>query len=580
MKTKLYIFLFPVLLFGFQVFAQEKQEHKPKTYRAEDGKFYVQKNLPLYLFLSNSAQSPPGEMNLLRSESTPQVGNPLYLAHEGLNIIRTPWAVDAQSRNLVLPRRYVKFEVYADSKAPETELLFKKAPIFRSRTEIFAGKGLEIDLSVKDQTAGVENTFLSLNGKAFQPFAQAKKIETQGEFELKFYSVDNVGNAEKIQHQRFVSDLTPPQTRHQLMGEDVYENIVSASGHLKLLATDELSGVENSFYTIDQAPTRRFSRNIPVGKLANGLHTISYYSIDKVENREKQQEFEFFVDKKPPIVVGEVLGNFFVVNGKSFSSGLSKFKITAIDNRAGVKAIYYSINKGEYQPYEKPFYLPRTRGTLAINFYAIDYVNNKGSSSNESSRTQATYMDLTGPELNHSFRGETFKARDTLFISPETQIVLSANDSESGLQSINYRIDQKEEKQYDKPFSIAEGGYHYIDFVGYDNVENLNRSDFFVVVDSQAPEIKLIFSTSPVGQETENGQTIPVYPDYVMLFVAATDARTGTREIAYRLNQSRPKPFESVISNFQKGRRYVVEVIAKDLLGNTQTREFVFQTSK
>ena len=76
---------------------------------------------------------------------------------------------------------------------------------------------------------------------------------------------------------------------------------------------------------------------------------------------------------------------------------------------------------------------------------------------------------------------------------------------------------------------------------------------------------------------------LPVYPNYVRMFVGATDEKTGTKSIKYSIDggkmteYSSPRTLDiSERDTFTESKVYEVEVIAEDMLGNTSTKEHKF----
>ena len=83
----------------------------------------------------------------------------MYLDTEGVNYIRSKWAVDPESKNAVSPQREVMMELYADGMAPMTSRKFYGAPKYVAGGTTFYGKGLMISLSSKDAVSGVRTQY-------------------------------------------------------------------------------------------------------------------------------------------------------------------------------------------------------------------------------------------------------------------------------------------------------------------------------------------------------------------------------------------------------------------------------------
>ncbi len=262
---------------------------------------------------------------------------------------------------------------------------------------------------------------------------------------------------------------------------------------------------------------------------------------------------------------------------------MTKLKLTAVDNKSGVKEVLYSVDGSEFKKYDEPFYLPSEAGTHIIRYYALDNMSNEGAG-RESVKydefkhsVSKVYVDLTGPTMSHNYTGPTFNKGDTIYLGPETKLELKAYDPESGLQFISYSIDgATEETTYENPFNITSSGTHTIRYFGYDNVNNRNVGEVSLVVDVDGPEIENIFSIAPIDEK--NG--VDVYPSYVSIFLAAKDKLTGADYISYTLNKDREIPYGKAISGFKKNKNYTIKVRSLDKLGNETIQEFSFRTGK
>ena len=141
------ILLSLVFSLSFNVFSQEptKADH-PKRVYLNDGNTYVQKELPMYLKFSTE---PNGQTYDLKSKATAEYADPMYLDTEGINYIRSKWAVDKNTKQTANPQQEVLFEVYADGLAPVTTSKFSGAPVYK-KDKIYYGKGLKVDLTSTD----------------------------------------------------------------------------------------------------------------------------------------------------------------------------------------------------------------------------------------------------------------------------------------------------------------------------------------------------------------------------------------------------------------------------------------------
>ena len=149
-----------------------------------------------------------------------------------------------------------------------------------------------------------------------------------------------------------------------------------------------------------------------------------------MDNKEEVKVFDFYFDKTAPIMAADILGDRFIAVDQVYFSGRTKLKLTAVDNKVGVKEIMYSINDEPYQKYEQPFYLPSVSGVHTVRYYSVDNLANKstsdvkGSSSLEfKHNVNKVYVDLTGPDISQRYQGRYHVSRDTVFINAETKIV-------------------------------------------------------------------------------------------------------------------------------------------------------------
>ena len=570
---KIYTFLiFGILIaFGIKGRGQEKVLRDKQMYKHPGGKLYINKDLPVYLRIATSPDD-DAESIQLDSESTSQYTNPMYFDTEGINTIRSPWAIDTATKKMVYPAKDIIFEVYADSKPPLTKASYGNTLKVVDGDTVRLAKNTRITLEAKDEMSGIQVSYFSIDGKPYEVYKDGISLPGEGEFEIRFYSIDNVGNDEIIHHKKIIIDGSDLSTSLEVEGEQ-HDNFLSAGSVIVLIPPKGMKK-ENIYYSVDDNQKKKYTYNIKASSLPEGRHTITYYAVDNWGNKEEDKKYEFVIDKTPPALMEEMIGKSFVANGKEYSSGRTKLKLTSFDNLSGVKEVYYSINGDEYQLYEEPFYLSHASGRLILKTYAIDNVGNKSVVKGQTSSEDVPYIDLSGPSTRFGFKGPTFIIEDTVYISAKTGIELMGEDGESGLDYIEYQLDSGVLERYETPFSIISEGQHTISFNAYDNVSNNNQEQFNVMVDTTGPEIYFRFSTSTRGIKIVEGHELKVYPAHVSLFLSATDENTGLGKISFSLNGLEKGNYKGDIQQFKPGEVNEIKVRVPDKLGNL-TRDSV-----
>jgi hypothetical protein len=552
-------FFFTVMLISpLLAFSQtaEQPVHSKKTFIDSAGRYYQQATLPVYLYVASSVDGKPVP---LQSES----GHEIKIEGHG---------VHAFKHLNYLTRGSDVFQIYADGLAPVTDVLFSGAPVFANGDKLFYGTGLTVSLKSTDEMSGVDEVFNSINGSAFQKYS-ASSLNTEGKYFYRYYAVDRTGNAEVLKTRLFTIDLTTPESYHNIVGISS-QSVISTNSSIYLTVADSLSGVSKTFFRFDKESFRPYpGGNIAFQYLPDGDHTLTYFSVDNVTNKETEKSIKFYLDKTAPIMSADVLGDKFIVGERVYFSGRTKLKLTAVDNKSGIKNMMFSINDEPFGKYEEPFYLPGRSGIHNVKYYAIDNTNNKVKDDFEHG-VGVIYVDLTGPSLSHAFSGPSFVKADTVLVSPKTKILLTAADPESGLKKIAYSLDNSETEIpfTAKPIDISMSGLHTLHYFGYDNVNNKNTRTSLFYVDIEGPTINAQFAVSP----SKEGK----YPSYTSVYLSATDKEVGAGEIRYSINGAKEQVYLAPLKGFLKNKEYTIKIKAVDLLGNVSQTEVKFKTDR
>lgn len=567
------------LLFIIMFFSVDAQD-RPTHHTDSTGNLYWRKSTPIYLFISDS---PNGKKERLKSKITKQYADPFYLDTEGVNYIRSRNAVDPVTKKTILDQE-VLFEVYADGIAPISTVNYQNVSRHKSNGKLYYKAGLAVSLLSKDGMSGVSKLNYSINEKSYLPYQNPLTFSKSGDYKLSVFSEDKVGNIEEVQSVNFIIDNQAPVSDINVNGI-TETKVISLGTKMYLLAFDTLSGIKSVKFRFDDNSDRIYNgRGLPFTELEEGDHTVTYYAIDNVGNVEEEDSFSFFLDKSAPLMVADVLGDRFIVDDEIYFSGRTKLKLTAVDNKVGVKEIMYSVDNADFSKYENPFYLPSVSGVHLIKYYSVDNLNNSTADSKKSNyvgqggfeefkhNVNKFYVDLTGPVIDHKVQNYSFVREDTLYIGPDSKIRLTGQDPESGLKQITYAVSgQPGEVEFTEPFTLNKEGYATLDYFGYDNVNNRNVSKFSFYLDATAPDIFIQFNTG----STRLRNNIPEYPITAGIFLSATDKTSGISKLYYKLGNEPEKNYAGLITNIRKGKHKLI-VRAVDFLNNETIKETEF----
>ncbi|MBO3800699.1 MAG: DNRLRE domain-containing protein [Candidatus Brockarchaeota archaeon] len=142
------------------------------------------------------------------------------------------------------------------------------------------------------------------------------------------------------------ADITPPSTTIAIgspkhyVGNNIY---VNSSTSFSLSASDDVSGVEETKYRIDDGPWKDYTGKFNLSGYSDGIHEIRYYSIDKAGNNEAEKMLTVILDNTPPSI--EDPSPIESINQKT---SRVTFTVTVEDPGSGVKEVRLIVD-GAYQ---------------------------------------------------------------------------------------------------------------------------------------------------------------------------------------------------------------------------------------
>ncbi|MGW5238156.1 OmpL47-type beta-barrel domain-containing protein [Monashia sp. NPDC004114] len=217
-------------------------------------------------------------------------------------------------------------------------------------------------------------------------------------------------------------DRTTPTTTATIAGTDVngwYGHAVSVT----LTGHDNLSGIADTYYTVDGGPTQTYDAPFSVG--GDGVHHIAYWSKDVAGNDESAgAPITVKIDTTAPVT--KVINPISPVSGWFVVSGIP-FAFDAHDGGSGVAATYYTIDGGNALTYGQPFSQDLSNGTHSVEVWSIDAAGNS-----EQKQTFTVNVDTIAPTIT----GAATPAANVFgWNNTDVDVKFTCTDGGSGVQT-------------------------------------------------------------------------------------------------------------------------------------------------
>lgn len=370
-------------------------------------------------------------------------------------------------------------------------------------------------------------TTVTLDGN---PFPWPGSVTEEGTHTLEFTLTDPVGNSTSHSY-TFTIDKTPPVTT----AHTTPSSPSSATVSVTLEATDNVSGVDATYYRLDSGAWQPYSGAFDVS--GDGTHTVEFYSVDKAGNAESPKSTEVVVDTQAPVTT-------LVAVPSSPSSSTISATLYSSDNVSGVAATFYRVDLGGWQPYLGAFDVSGD-GTHTVDYYSIDVAGNS-----EVPGSSTLVVDTQAPT--------TTATAPTGWQDSAASVTLDATDDVSGVAVTLYSINGGSPQPYVSPLTISAEGtttvtYFSVDAVG--NAETPKSVDVFV--DTTPPTST---DDAPSGLQ---GHAVSVH-------LWATDALSGVSAIRYSVGGGAETTYTGPIDVSADGTT-TITYYAIDNAGNAET---------
>ncbi len=285
---------------------------------------------------------------------------------------------------------------------------------------------------------------------------------------------------------------------------DGYITFVNALVLFKLTSTDNILE-DKIFYKVDTGEFSLYDK--PFAVKQEGTHSVTYYSIDKMGNKENiHKVLNFITDNTAPSVV--VTTNMPVIKDKIYASENLKFSVSAKDDLSGVGAVEYSTDGKIFSTYDKPFYVitdnpveliikVRDNVDNASGKFLFKAVDEMGKPQESAVSSLKIHVDKVAPVVTIQSDKDLVEKDGRKVASIHYKYKINATDAGSGIAEVLVRVDGKGDfRPYKKEIEFTENGDHQIEAMAKDKVGNLSNTVILsVYVDYTPPVSGIEFMT-------------------------------------------------------------------------------------
>ena len=218
--------------------------------------------------------------------------SPLHFTSEGANQTQQVTVTDKAGNSATLTSP----AIHIDLTAPSTTATL---PGINQSQEWFTGP-VPVTLSASDSLSGIANSLYTINGGAPQTYTGTFTLSGDGVYTLEYWSVDKAGNTETHKTRTVRIDSTAPVTQASASGTAGANGWFRSAVQVSLSATDNLAGVQTSFYQVDGGATQTYTGAFVLA--TQGQHTVNYWSVDNLNNSEAAHSLLVKIDNVGPSV--------------------------------------------------------------------------------------------------------------------------------------------------------------------------------------------------------------------------------------------------------------------------------------
>ncbi len=390
------------------------------------------------------------------------------------------------------------------------------------------------------------------------------KLEAPGNQYIRWYN--SITNERFLL--KFCCDGNPPKMKAKLSiaptfttGKDHY---YGTGLSCDLTATDKYSGVKKIFVSVGNSPFQEYNTSLIFER--ENRYVVRFFAVDNVGYVGEPDSLLFTVDLTPPVSQCAIHG----IHVNNILSSKSTIKIVSSDSLSGLKSIHYRFDddKKYYRYKDTEIILSGfSGGEHILYYYSVDKIGNQ-----EKEKTFSFYLDKTPPTVASKVEGGRYtvpKGKD--YISPKSQISLSATDSKVKIESIEYAINSNKFVIFTKPFSLpVEASALTVKFRARDKMGNTSSvSKVTMAMDSKSPT-----SIYELDGSNHSQRGIIWITKDTKIKLSSKDDASGIQELQYQIDKGSTDIYRTPITIAKEG-RHLMRFRGVDMVGNKENAQAI-----
>ncbi|UCE74996.1 MAG: S8 family serine peptidase [Methanomassiliicoccales archaeon] len=420
-----------------------------------------------------------------------------------------------------------------------------------------------------DDYSGINFTWSTIDGEYFEGTVFTLDGYENGSYEIVFGAEDNVGNNISEIPITIVLDCDPPDTQLDFNGltyhssDGDYWNVTETT-IFELTATDEYSMVKTIWYTIDGIYHEDDSFNLDGEN--EGLHFITYGSIDNLDQNEPANSLYVNLDVNPPSTK-------IIINGPNYTYDIEHylnvttqtvFTLISNDSCSGVDYTWYTIDGLYFEG--TTFNLSGYReGPHTIYFGALDNLGKM-----EEPKIKKVYLCPISLSTRIEIEGEKYRmgVEDSWNVTKKSNFLLYPPDIHCGIDFTWYTIDGLYFEGLSFKLSNLDDGPHNITWGSMNNF-GINETDniWTVYLDTSPPEISIHIDDPKYREDEEDPWAVNKSTVFTII---SLDNLSGVSRYWYIIDDVFYKGSSFTLKGYSEGFHTIV-IGSEDNLGHNKT---------